>query len=183
MTKSHDLDCGHTHGQEGGTPVAALPLAPVEPTSGSLEHWVDFRAAYDKKAEGYGIGSMKAIFYARGPKGAVQWMIGLPFYTASVRPDAASWPPSMRAQHRPEGWDLGYHAHEPQYDGQTAMQDDCEITGGPCFYAGSGLNADLLIEGFIEGGTEWLWPQLDAYYRCTFEGEPWPFEGLRRPDQ
>ena len=35
MTKSHDLDCGHSHGQgdEGEAPVASLPLAPVEPTS------------------------------------------------------------------------------------------------------------------------------------------------------
>ena len=37
-----------------------------------------------------------------------------------------------------------------------------------------GLNADEVIEGFLAGGTDWLWPKLEEYYACIFEGAPFP---------
>lgn len=145
--------------------------------STTFERRVDFFPAYDfRRPTGpqYGIGGMRAVFYLIGPKGAVQWMIGLPFYTASVRPEMAGWSWREDEQGRPTGWDLGYHAREAQYDGQTVLRDDCHVVGGPCYYDGSGLNAELLIEGFVNGGTEWLWPALEEYYRAVFDGGPWP---------
>lgn len=144
----------------------------------TFERRVDFTAAYDHRrpnpCENYGIGGMRAVFYLIGPKGAVQWMIGLPFYVAGVRPEMGRWSDTARELGKPSGWDLGFHAREPQYDGQSAM-GQCDVIGdGKCFYDGSSLNADLLIEGFVNGGTAWLWPALEDYYRSVFEGADFP---------
>lgn len=135
----------------------------------------------------YGITNMKMLFYVRGPKGAVQWMIGTEWGIKPVRDHLARFPrDDMDKMRQPHGWDLGYHSFKPMYEGQSALSENCPaLNGDRCFYDGSGLNADLLIEGFLARGTEWLWPQLEAYYRCTFEGEPFPefkFEYLPHPD-
>lgn len=74
----------------------------------------------------------------------------------------------------PKGWDLGYHSPKPMYKGQEPMSGKCHVLNGKCYYDGSGLNADLLLEGFLAGGTEWLWPKLEEYYRHVFEGAEWP---------
>jgi len=74
---------------------------------------------------------------------------------------------------KPSGWDLGYHAYEAQYEGQDP-HSDCHLLGCECFYDGSGLQADEMIEGFLAGGTEWLWPKLAEVYRARFDGAEWP---------
>jgi len=141
---------------------------------------IGIQPAFDKRApephKNYGIGEMRMCFYLIGPKGAVQWMIGTNWYVDTARKHLATFPPnSYDRPYEPRGWDLGYHALEAQYDGQTPH--DCNlIDGGKCYYDGSGLNAELLVERFLEGGLEYLWPALLAYYTRTFEDGPWPFE-------
>ena len=71
--------------------------------------------------------------------------------------------------------DLGYHALVPQYEEQ-AERDCCYTSSGKCYYDGSGLNAELLVENFISQGEPYLWSALEAYYRCCFEDQPWPFD-------
>ena len=48
------------------------------------------------------------------------------------------------------------------------------LDGKPCYYDGSGLNADLLVEGFCLYGDTYVWEKLEAYYRRTFEDADWP---------
>lgn len=53
--------------------------------------------------------------------------------------------------------------------------DSCSILDpDPCYYDGSSLNAEQLVEGFRAGGTDWLWPKLEEYWRCIFEDGPYP---------
>lgn len=123
---------------------------------------------------GYGISSCRIFFVLIGPKGAVQFQIGTNWYTDSARVHLAKWPPDyLHKRRQPEGWDLGYHAMEPRYENQDQME--CQhLPGGKCYYDGSSLNADEMVEAFINGGTEWLWPHLEKYYRCIFEDGPYP---------
>lgn len=142
----------------------------------TFERRVDFIPAFDERSpdpkKNYGIGSMRIRFILKGELGAVQWMIGTPWDVASAR-----HPNGWREEtQRPSGWDLGYHSPRPLYDEQTQM-GSCDVLDGPCFYEGSGLNADLLIENFIERGDEYVWQALEAYYRHTFEDADWPFDG------
>lgn len=133
----------------------------------------------------YGIGEVRMWFYLIGRKGAVQWQIGTGWYCNSAERHLRSFPDDPggyrdESRYRPRAWDLGYHAREAQYDGQTVVDQDCETIGGPCFYDGSGLNAELLLDGFLEGGERFLWPALEAYYGHVFEGADWPdFAGIR----
>lgn len=121
----------------------------------------------------YGVGNMTVTFILKGPKGAVQWKIGTEWGIESVRNHLANFPLVFDPR-KPTGWDLGYHSPKPMYDGQSPMSGHCSVVGGTCYYDGSSINADLLIEGFLAGGTDWLWPALTEYYRHVFEDAPFP---------
>ena len=139
-----------------------------------LDRSVHFEPGYDRRREGLGIGTMRIRFVLQGKLGAVQWLIGTDW-----APVSANYPASL-LKARPTGWDLGYHSPVPTYEGQIDSGDCDLLPGKKCFYNGSGLNADLLIEGFIVGGEGYVWRALEAYYGHTFKGEPWPdFEALR----
>lgn len=128
----------------------------------------------------YGISTMRITFVLKGPLGAVQWMIGTEYAIEPIR-KRISDPDEPR---KPTGYDLGYHSPKPMYEGQTS-QANCDILGCACFYDGSGLNADLLIEGFLARGSDWIWGQLREYYEHTFNGSAWPkfeFSYLPHPD-
>ena len=143
-------------------------------------HWIR-----PEPSRNYGISTVRIVFYVKGPKGAVQWMIGTEWGIDPVRKHMNGFPSHHREYQKPTGWDLGYHAHEPQYEGQSIQCKDCSVLNGPCYYDGSGLNADLLVEGFLARGTEWLWPKLEEYYASVFEGADFPdftAEYLPHPD-
>lgn len=146
-----------------------------------LTHKIVFRPAFDKRdadpKKNYGIGAMTMTFLVIGPKGAVQWMISTNWYVDSACRHLDGFPRSRLDKPRPMGYDLGYHSKEPHYEDQEAIRggETCEYTGGPCYYDGSSLNAELPIEGFLAGGEDYLWPKLEALYRSTFEGGEWPF--------
>lgn len=131
----------------------------------------------------YGNGSLRFRFVLIGSTGAVQWMIGTEWMPAAARCDVdrrrqlhgMRWDKhDIERARKPSGYDLGYHARVPQYDGQTPMQNECEYLGGPCYYDGSSLAAEELVEGFLNGGDDWVWNRLEAYYRHRFEGAEYP---------
>jgi hypothetical protein len=168
-----------------GAPAKQTGLSsPTEPCStvsaltgfdpSRFERQVTFIPAFDRRdpspSKNYGIGSMRIRFVLKGPLGAVQWMIGTAWDVASARR-----PVAWRDGTRPDGWDLGYHSPRPLYEGQEPM-GSCDILDCECYYDGSGLNADLLIENFLAQGDDYVWAALAAYYRTTFEDADWPFD-------
>jgi hypothetical protein len=71
--------------------------------------------------------------------------------------------------------ELWYHAKQPQYEGQEPIDDCCEFCDGqPCYYEGSGLNANNAMYALVNGGGDALWAFLDAYYAATFDGGKYP---------
>ncbi len=150
----------------------------IEQVVGDYTRRIVFVPSYDKRdtvpGKNYGICSMRMIFYVIGPKGAIQWMIGTDWYVASAAQHMEGFPTQRKL--RPDGWDLGVHSHEPQWEGQEAMSGDCDVLNGKCFYDGSSLNAELPIESFLAEGDDYLWPKLEATYRTYFEGGEWPFK-------
>jgi hypothetical protein len=123
-------------------------------------------------SKNYGIGSCRIWFYVIGPKGAVQWQISTDWYPERARQHLLGFP-SEASKHLPDAWDIGYHSPTAKYDGQSSM-GHCDVIGCECFYDGSSLNAEKWVEGFVSGGTDWLWPKLEEYYRFTFEGGDHP---------
>ena len=132
-------------------------------------------------SKNYGIASCRVFFYVIGDKGAVQWMIGTDWYPEAARDHLRKVrTPAFLAQFgdiervQPECWDIGYHSRAPMYEGQTSMSDECHLLGGECYYDGSGIWAEEWREGFLNGGTDWLWPKLEEYYRYIFDGGELP---------
>jgi len=170
-------------------PAAQSQAKPAAAIADEFQRRVQFSPSYDRRAEGYGIGNVRIWFYLIGPAGAVQWQIGTNWYVPSAQEHLKALDPRVQSvlenslagnRYQPQAWDLGYHSREPLYDYAREAgpsQSACEVLGGdPCYYDGSSLNAELLIVPFLEGGDKAVWEALEAYYRHTFEGQPWPFD-------
>ena len=132
-----------------------------------FEKIVRVSGAYDKRHQdphkNYGISACRIWFILKGPLGAVQFVVGTDWHLPHVQRE-------FREKHyefaskfdeiEPKGWDVGYHAKEPHFDGQDSMECDL-VEGGRCYYDGSSLAADEWVPRFIAGGTDWLWPALE----------------------
>ncbi|MDV7390962.1 hypothetical protein RZS08_06410, partial [Arthrospira platensis SPKY1] len=71
--------------------------------------------------------------------------------------------------------DLGYHSKKPKYEDHQSIDPSCEFCDGlPCFYEGSGLNANDAMYALVNGGDEALWEFLDSYYDCVFNDGKYP---------
>ena len=152
----------------------------------SLKRITEFRAGHDcikfeckydsdtcKPGGGgsHGIHGLNIAFIVKGKEGAVQFVL----YTG--------WLPQTSETHSIIGYreldfskcgepmpaDLGYHSKKPHYQGQDPIERECKYTDGePCYYDGSGLNANDAMYALCNGGDEALWRFLEGYYRCVF---------------
>ena len=150
----------------------------------SVERIIHFRPAFDKrnpdKSKDYGIHGMEITFVLKGTEGAVQWKIHTNWQLPHVQREMRAWRYAYDAEFDkiyPEGYDLGYHSRTPHYEGQTARK--CDILDGECYYDGSTLNAEPLVEPFLREGDTAVWRELTAYYEQTFAVAPAAQEGAR----
>ena len=142
-----------------------------------FERIVTVLPAYDMRdpdpEKNCGIGACRIRCVLKGPHGAVQFMVSTSWYLPSAAEFLRSrgWPSGQHDKpEKPDGWDVGYHSPKPMYKGQDKQKCDL-LDGGKCYTDGSGLLADKWVPDFIAGGTDWLWPRLERYYRATLLGE------------
>ena len=129
-----------------------------------------FRPAFDKRhadpKKNYGIHGVEMVWYLKGPKGAVQFVVytnwHLPHVQAELDANTSGQFPHLSCH--PMGADIGYHAHCPQYDGQSVMRDQCDLIGGPCWYDGSSLSAEKLLNTLICEGQDAVWDRMKERY-------------------
>lgn len=165
-----------TEHNESGVPP--IPFGPNEVPAGYVG-WIECLPSYDLRAEppkpNYGIANMRIVFYLAGPLGVVQWVIGTDWGIAPVREhlNSLGWS-KWDDPRQPKAWDLGRHSPRPMYEGEEPMSGHCKITGGACYYDGTTLGARELTEGFLAGGTRWLWPKLAQVYESWFNNAKWP---------
>lgn len=141
---------------------------------------IHFSGAYDLRGKppqrNFGIHGMELHFSVKGPKGAITATI----YTTWYLPEQQQSTYEMYSKYSfepaenlcaPNFVDIGYHAKEAQYEGQTC-RPDCALTdGAPCYYDGSGLwGNECWREGFLHGGSDWLFERMEQEYRHRFEG-------------
>lgn len=127
--------------------------------------------AYDKRhpdpKKNFGIHGVDMRFVLVGTAGATQWVLFTGMDLPHVAQEMLSKPPLNRLM----AADLGYHALKPQYEGQTAMENCHVLEGGKCFYDGSSLMAEELLEPFLSKGPDAVWERLREEYRRLFEVE------------
>lgn len=144
-----------------------------------LERIVTFNPAFDKRhanpSKNYGIHGVELRMVLKGDLGAVQFVLYTNWHLKHVQEELDAKPPfSSRYPHiscHPMPSDLGYHSPKPMYDGQNTM-GKCEyLNGKPCYYDGSGLNAEKVYDVLLNEGSDGVWKYLENYYNETFKGE------------
>lgn len=141
-----------------------------------MKREIKFRPAFDWRhpdpKQNYGIGSLTIWFYVHGPKATVQWHVNTQWYLKANREaNGDTFLKYPFEPNKPDGWDLGYHADSPQYEGQGYHKCDCRPSGR-CYYDGTSLGAKELEEGFLAGGADWVFEKLEKYYDYRFENGP-----------
>ena len=115
----------------------------------------------------HGKHGMEIRFISKGPDGAVQFLLFTGWFPQSGDIDIKD-AYAMAA-------DLGYHSKKPQYSGQSVMSESCEYCDGkPCYYDGSGLQAEDAFYTLLNGGDKALWKFLDQYYDYVFHDGKYP---------
>jgi hypothetical protein len=154
---------------------------------GVMERRIVFEVGYDHRSFGCGHGqhgmTMRFLLYL--PPGWVQWAANLPNWVPGNVGDTgvgAEHPVSLvPARYRQIGdgmaTDLGYHSPTPRYEGQEEYgRMDCNLLPeGTCYYDGSGLNAEPVLEAFLMHGPMAVWSTLARYHAEVFgswESEP-----------
>ena len=130
-----------------------------------FEPGYDYRHDEDPKKRQNGCHGLQLRFLVHGDKGSVQFLLmtdWLPTWKSIAEGGRVS-----RGSFGPLPGDLGYHADEPQYEGQSAMECS-ERPGKKCYYDGSSLNADEPFRILVTAGDKALWEFLEQYYRDVF---------------
>lgn len=141
-----------------------------------FEKITNVRLPFDRRdpnpRKNYGIHGLDIWFILKGEKGAVQYGVTLPVFLPHVQRELEGKHPDLRSLREIRGFDVGYHARAPQYEGQSSMEGCSIFDGEPCFYDGSSLRADEWTEEiFSTRGThpeERLWDMLLDEYNERF---------------
>ena len=94
----------------------------------------------------YGVHGLEMFFILMKDNKAVQFMLVFRAMLPSVPKSTSALLNSMPDI---DGWDLGYHAPEPRWEGQS--ESECHLLdGGKCYYDGSSLNGSELWKTIAE---------------------------------
>jgi hypothetical protein len=132
--------------------------------------------AYDKRhkdpKKNYGIHGVELRFYLKKDNRAIQFVLNTNWQLPSVTNEMLNKYPSPKEVELlfcPVPYDLGYHSPVPMYDGQEPISDNCEITGGDCYYDGSTLAAENIYKILLYHGSDGVWKELERVWRDKFE--------------
>lgn len=142
-----------------------------------FEKKIDITAAFDKRdpdpSKNYGIHGCEMRFVLTGDKGAVQFVLytnwQLPHVTEELVEKGITNPRDLKYVLLPMPADLGYHSPKRRYKGQKVLTKSCPyLKGKPCYYDGSGLNAEPVYQVLLEKGSDGVWEELEKYYERIF---------------
>ena len=145
----------------------------IEKGEDGFDRIIRMSTAFDKRNpdpnKDYGITAMNMWFILRGEKGATQFMVGTPMYLPEISDEL--WFKGGKINYlKGDGWDIGYHAKNAQYEGQEPM--DCGLLDeGKCYYDGSSLQASEFYPTFVSEGPDAVWAMLRKRYQEIFEDE------------
>jgi len=144
----------------------------MEQTVGGFKRTIHFSPAWDRRdpdpSKNYGIHGADMRFVVARDGLAITFLL----YT--------NW---MLPQNRREGncgeycintpmpADIGYHSDRPVSDWQTEPSEaECEYLGVPCYYDGSGLQADGVFDVLVRDGIDALWALLEGRHAEMMAG-------------
>lgn len=131
-------------------------------------------AERDKPAsERYGRHSMQMRWLLRGPRGVAQFLMSTG-WTPEPAPADPRWPSLLDwLTTPPMGFDLGYHARVPQYEGAEQYgEQPCSYLAAPCWYDGSASAAGPVLADFFDRGEVAVWEALRGVHDELTEVTP-----------
>lgn len=145
--------------------------------SDEFKQIVEFDPAFDRRSpnprENYGIHGVELRMVLKSPDGAVQFVLYTNWMLPHVRkemhermlrgPDLIG----LQCAYDPMPADLGYHSPKPMFEGHEPI-GACPYIDGPCYYDGSGLNANRIFDVLVAEGSDRVWRELRKYYDETF---------------
>ena len=160
--------------REQGWPLVAEHGTISEPDSDGFRREVAFEPGHPWNTRGnppstnYGRASVRVRFLLHGPRATVQFL-----WSTGITPERVPGRFGDEWMHSgPNGFDVGYHADEPQYGAQDAFE--CTYRpSGLCYYDGSGLAGDEFLAVFLALGEDAMWDALRKRYADWFETEAW----------
>lgn len=100
-----------------------------------------------------GVTSLRIDYHLIGEKGAINFSFRV-------------WDNYLQRGGCFKALDIGSHTRTPHYEGHAPMEGVCCILKTQCYYDGSTLQAEPILEGFLSGGgEEFVWSELEKYYR------------------
>lgn len=114
----------------------------------------------------HGRHGMSLRFLLVAEEGATQFLMYTSDWLPTFEPFGAQRGETF---HGPMAACLGHHWTRPLYEGESGG-DPCEyLHGAPCFYDGSGLNAEPVMKRFFVEGFDGVWDELEQYHRVCSE--------------
>lgn len=140
----------------------------MEIKHGKFTRTISFRPAFDKRntnaGKNYGIGSVELKFILKDDKKqAMQFMMISGWNLQHIRREREGNVPTSVY---PLAADIGYHS--PVMVEHVTPMDDCSITGGKCWYDGSTLGAEPIMERFLAEGEDAVWEELENHHASRF---------------
>jgi len=161
--------------REQGWPLNAEHGTVSAPDADGFRREIAFEAGHPWNTKGqppsknYGRGALKIRMLLHGPKGSAQflWSAGVVPEQRKLLTDYGTRQEWEWEHSAPMGFDVGYHADEPQYEGQDVFE--CAYRpSGQCYYDGSGIAGDDFLEIFLTKGEDALWTALMQRYTDWF---------------
>lgn len=144
-----------------------------------MEKIIQFYPAFDKRnpnpSKDYGIHGVDLRMILKGEKGVVQFVLYTNWHLPHVQEELYRKAVGkdqfyLNTIFSPLPADLGYHSLAPTYEGQNVCSESCQyLDGRPCYYDGSGLNAEKIYEVLLKEGSDGVWRELEEFYNDVFE--------------
>ena len=139
------------------------------------DKWIRFNPAFDKRhtdpKKDYGIHCVDVTFFLRGKEGAVQFSVFSGWFLPETVKEYKYGGRDLGSSY-PMATDLGYHSYVPKYEGQNCLIKKCPILHDkPCYYDGSGLNAEPVMDRLLKEGSDAVWEELEKFYIEMFKKE------------
>lgn len=130
-----------------------------------FKKWIELTPAFDKRSpepsKNYGIHGVNLCFYLKGPKGVIQFLIYTNWHLKHVADELKGKYSNL---FKPLPADVGYHAYEPQYEGQLSHENCSLLDNKTCYYDGSGLAAYDMFDILTREGSEGVWKEMEKWY-------------------
>lgn len=120
----------------------------------------------DDPKKNYGISALQIRMLLHGEHATMQFLFSTGMHLPNVmKENLKKGAHLFELLNRPMGYDVGYHADVPQWEGHEPMEK-CDVRPqGTCYYDGSSLQADNLLKVYFKKGQDAVWKKLEQLYK------------------